>query len=251
MTAHFILPDTQTKPGVPTDHLRAASNYIIDKKPEVIIHLGDHFDLPSLSGYDKNTRKIEGARYSKDIEAGIKAMEVFQKPFDDYNRGRRNKYLPRKIFLIGNHEERIARHVNANPALHETLSYNNLHLNLFGWEVHDFLEVVTVDGIAYSHYFYNPNTGKPWTGTAQTMLNNIGFSFTMGHQQGRKEAEKSLANGKTLRALIAGSFYQHEEDYKGPQANNHWRGCIYKTEVSDGAYCLCELSLDYLMKKWR
>lgn len=250
MTSHMVLPDTQVKPGVPINHLEAAANYIIDKQPEVIVHLGDHWDMPSLSGYDKNTRKIEGARYHLDIEAGIKAMEVFNKPFADYNRTRRKKYAPRKVFIPGNHEQRILRHVNANPALYGTLSFDNFELKRFGWEVYDFLEVVNIDGIAYSHYFYNPNTGKPWTGTAQTMLNNIGFTFTMGHQQGRKEAEKSLANGKTIRALIAGSFYQHDEDYKGPQANSHWRGCIYKTEVKDGNYCICELSLDYLLKRW-
>lgn len=206
--------------------------------------------MPSLSSYDKNTRKIEGARYSLDISAGIDAMMAFNRPFAEYNKRRKKKYNPRKVFLIGNHEERIMRHVNANPVLYGTLSYSNLRLNILGWEVHDFLEVVEIDGVAYSHYFYNPNTSKAWTGTAQTMLNNIGFTFTMGHQQGRKEAEKSLANGKTLRALIAGSYYQHEESYKGPQANNHWRGCIMKHEVRDGNYDVMELSLDYLLKKW-
>ena len=217
----------------------------------MIIHLGDHFDMPSLSSYDKNSRRIEGARYHLDIEAGIKALEDFNKPFHEYNKKRRKKYAPRKVFLIGNHEQRIERHTNANPALHGTLSYNNLHLNILGWEVHDFLEVVTIDGISYSHYFYNPNTGKPWTGTAQTMLGNVGFSFTMGHQQGKKEAEKSLANGKTLRALICGSFYQHEEEYKGPQANNHWRGCVMKHEVNDGNYSIMEVSLEYLVKNYK
>jgi hypothetical protein len=206
--------------------------------------------MPSLSSYDKNSRKIEGRRYNLDIEAGIQALEAFNKPFLLYNKKHRTKYNPRRIFLIGNHEERIMRHVNANPALHGTLSYDNLELKRLGWEAHDFLEVVNVDGIAYSHYFYNPNTGKSWTGTAQTMLNNIGFSFTMGHQQGRKEAEKSLANGKTIRGLICGSFYQHDEDYKGPQANSHWRGCIMKHEVHDGNYCVMELSIDYLLNNW-
>lgn len=206
--------------------------------------------MPSLSSYDKNSRAIEGKTIEEDFEAGRKAMQLFMAPLIKYNKSHRKKYNPRKVFLIGNHEERIARHVNANPNLFGTISYNNFNLRLFGWEVFDYLEVVEINGVSYSHYFYNPNTGKPWTGTADRMLNNVGFSFTMGHQQGRKEAEKHLANGRTIRGLIVGSFYQHEEDYKGPQANNHWRGCIYKTEVHNGDYCLVELSLKYLLENW-
>jgi hypothetical protein len=93
-------------------------------------------------------------------------------------------------------------------------------------------------------------TGKSWGGTVASMLNNIGFSFTMGHKQGLGLANKALANGKMIRGLVAGSFYSHDEDYKGPQANNHWRGAIYKHEVKDGNYCLMELSLKYLLREW-
>lgn len=245
---HFILPDTQCKPGTPTNHLIAAGNYIVEKKPDVVIHLGDHWDMPSLSAYDKGTRRIEGARYEDDIQAGKDGMTALLTPLLKYNKGRRNKYLPRMVFLLGNHEHRIQRHVDANPALEGKLSYKDL--GLLSWEVHDFLKPVCIDGIYYSHYFYNPYTSKPYGGRAFSRLSTLGFSFTQGHQQGRDEAEKPLANGKTIRGLIAGSFYQHDEDYKGPQGNNHWRGCIMKHEVNDGNYCLCEVSLNYLLRKY-
>lgn len=251
---HFVIPDTQCKPGVPLEHLTAAGNYIVDKQPEVIIHLGDHWDMPSLSVYDKGTKKAEGKTYDTDIEAGKAGMAALFAPILAYNAKQRQKkkapYRPRKVFLIGNHEQRIERHLNANPHLWHPDTYRDLELQKWGWEVHDFLKPVEINGVYYAHYFYNPNTGKPYGGKASTRLNNIGFSFTQGHQQGREEAEKPLANGKTLRALIAGSFYQHDEDYKGYQGNNHWRGCIFKTEVEDGNYCLVELSLKYLLSNW-
>lgn len=251
---HFVIPDTQVRKGVDLDHLEAAGNYIVDKKPEVIIHLGDHWDMHSLSSYDRGTKKAEGARYQDDIEAGIEGMTTLLSPINKYNKRRRKQklkqYKPRQVFLIGNHEQRIERHVNACPELEGKLSYNDFELDKFGWEVYDFLQPVEINGVYYAHYFYNPNTGRPYGGKCSTRLNNIGFSFTMGHQQGRDEAEKPLANGKTLRGLIVGSFYQHEEDYKGPQGNNHWRGCVMKNEVKDGNYCLMELSLDYLRNQW-
>lgn len=251
---HFVIPDTQCKPGNNFDHLRAAGNYILDKKPEVIVHLGDHWDMASLSEYDKGKKSFEGRRYKADIDAGHAGMSALLGPIRDWNnsrkRNRKSQYQPRMCFLIGNHEQRIARAIDKDPILEGTIGYQDLKLESYGWEVYNFLDTVEIDGVYYSHYFYNPMTGKPYGGKAAQRLNNIGFSFTQGHQQGKDIAEKHLANGKTLRGLVVGSFYQHDEDYKGPQGNHHFRGCIMKHEVKDGDYCLMELSLDYLMREW-
>lgn len=254
MRTHMVIPDTQVKKGVPVNHLTAAGNYCVSKQPDVIIHLGDHWDMPSLSSYDKGTKKAEGRTYQEDIDAGIEGMKAFMRPLWEYNskrkRNKERQYKPRLVFLLGNHEERIMRHVNANPELSGKCGYQDLQLESMGWEVHDFLDMVEIDGVTYSHFFANPNTGRPWGGVARTRLNNIGFSFTMGHQQGKDLAEKHMANGKVIRGLIVGSFYQHDEEYKGYQGNNHFRGCVYKHEVQDGNYCLLELSMDYLLKEW-
>lgn len=251
---HFIIPDTQIKPGVPLEHLEAASNYIVEKKPDVLVHIGDHWDMHSLSSYDKGTKKAEGANYQEDIEAGIEGMEALLGPINRYNdmrkRQKMKQYKPRMVFTLGNHENRVLRHANAHPELHGKLSSKDFKLEQMGWEVHEFLQPVVIDGVHYAHYFYNPMSGNAYGGKASTKLTNIGFSFTMGHQQGKDQAEKYLANGKTLRGLVVGSFYQHFEDYKGPQANDHWKGCIMKHEVKDGNYDIMELSLNYLMRNW-
>jgi len=254
MSTHFIIPDTQVKPGVKTNHLKAAGNYIVRHKPDVIIHLGDHFDMHSLSSYDKGTKKAEGANYLEDIKAGQGAMEELLSPIKKYNKkqkkGKHRQYNPRMVFLLGNHENRIARHINANPELDGVLGFHTLGLEGYGWEVQDFLKPIEIDGLTYAHYFYQPMSGHPYGGKATTKLNNVGFSFVMGHQQGLDMAMKHLGNGKTLRGLVAGSFYQHFEDYKGHQANDHWQGCLMLHEVSGGDYCLMELSMNYLMKEW-
>jgi hypothetical protein len=46
--------------------------------------------------------------------------------------------------------------------------------------------------------------------------------------------------------LVAGSFYQHDEDYKGPQGNDHWRGIVVLNEVEDGDYNIMPLGMKYL-----
>lgn len=80
---HLVIPDTQVKPNSPTDHLRWAGLYAAEKKPDVIVHIGDHFDMPSLSSWDVGKKSFEGRRYKDDIEAGIHAMEVFLQPIRD------------------------------------------------------------------------------------------------------------------------------------------------------------------------
>ena len=251
---HFIIPDTQVKPDVPINHLRAAGNYIVRHKPDVIIHLGDHFDMHSLSSYDKGTKKAEGANYLEDIKAGQAAMEELLAPIKKYNKKRKKnhekQYKPRMVFLLGNHENRIARHINANPELDGVLGFHTLGLEEMGWEVIPFLKPIEIDGLSYCHYFHPQMSDRAYGGQATTKLKNIGFSFVMGHQQGMDFAMRPLSNGTTQRGLVAGSFYQHFEDYKGHQGNGHWQGCFMLHEVKGGDYCLLELSMNYLMKEW-
>ena len=106
MTKHLVIPDTQVKPGNPIEHLRWAGQYAVDKKPDVIVHIGDHWDMPALSSYDSGTRNFEGRRYSNDIEAGIQGMEAFLEPIrQEQQRLIRNKdkrWTPRMVFTLGN-----------------------------------------------------------------------------------------------------------------------------------------------------
>lgn len=251
---HLIIPDTQVKPGVPTHHLRWVGQYIVDKQPEVVVHLGDHWDMESLSLYDRGKKCFEGRRYRKDIESGNRALDVLMTPIHQYNDTRRQykekQYKPRLVLLRGNHEERILRAIEADPILEGTIGYQDFNDHLHGWEVHEFREPVTIDGIVYCHYFYQPMTGRPYGGTAHTKLKNIGCTFTQGHVQGLDAAHAITPDGKRRRGLVAGSCYLHDESYKGPQANHHWRGILMKHEVNDGYYDLMEVSLDYLCRRY-
>ena len=48
MTTHLIIPDTQVKFGEDFSYLRHIGQYIVDKKPDVVVHLGDFVDMESL-----------------------------------------------------------------------------------------------------------------------------------------------------------------------------------------------------------
>lgn len=242
--SHLIIPDTQVKPGVPLEHLTWIGQYAADKSPDVIVCLGDFADMPSLSSYDRGKKQFEGRRYKADVEAAHQAMEMLMTPLVKVG------YKGRLVLTLGNHENRINRAVEDDSKLDGTISVANLGYEAWGWEVIPFLKVVEIDGLNYSHYFYNPMSGRPYAGTCITKLKNIGMSFIMGHQQGIDIAMRELANGKKQHGLVCGSCYQHDELYKGPQGNGHYQGIVVLNEVRDGGYDLMQVSLDFLRRKY-
>lgn len=253
---HVVIPDTQAKPGVPTDHLRWIGQYIVDHfrdTPIKIIHLGDHADMPSLSSYDKGKKAMEGRRYMEDIAFANHAWSVLESPIKKLNdtrkRTKHRPWKPERYILLGNHEDRINRAVNSDPQLEEVISTNDLDYARSGWSVIPFLDILWLDGVAYSHYFYNPMNGRPYGGAVETRLKAIGHSFTMGHQQTLAHSVRFVA-GRAQHGLVAGACYLHDEDYKGPQGNAHWRGIIVCHDVRDGSYDPMFVSLDYLCRRY-
>lgn len=242
---HCFIPDVQAKDGVPLDHLSAAGHYITEKRPDVIVCIGDFSDMPSLSQYDKGKTKHHGCRYIKDVEASHKAMELLMRPIKACK-----DYHPELVLTLGNHEHRITRACEDDYRIEGTIGLEDLEYEKWGWEVIPFLDVKEIDGVHYSHYFYNPNTGQSYGGTAHNKLKNIGLTFAMGHQQGIDVAMRELPNGKTQHGVVAGSFYQHHEEYKGPQGNGHWQGILMFHEVCDGSFDLMQVSLDYLKRRY-
>lgn len=242
--SHIVIPDTQIRPGVSTDFLTWIGRYIADRKPNVVIHLGDHWDMPSLSSYDKGTKRFEGRRYEADINAGNVGMG---KLMEGIGRNR-----PRLVYMTGNHEERIDRAVQANAQMEGTIGYGDLYLD--SWERHEYLATATIDGIAYSHAFPRSASGaitqtKRGAPSARAQLVREGGSCTAGHQQGLDVACLPL-RGRLQWGIIAGSCYLHEEEYLSPQGTAYWRGIIVKHEVSQGGYSPMFVSLDYLRRRY-
>lgn len=253
----MLIPDTQVKPGVNTDHIAAAGRYAVNQLPDVIVMIGDWWDMPSLSTYEtKGSKYFHDKTYRGDIEAGNVAMDRFMEPIVEERIRRvcnkKRAWNPRLVFCLGNHEQRIERAVNSDPILTGTISYDDFNLKKHGWEVHPYMSIVEIDGIAYSHCFANPDslTKGNLSGTIENRLRAIGSSFSMGHQQTRKFGRRYTASGREHVGLVCGAFYSHNEEYLGAQGNNYWRGIIIKNEVCDGSYDLMEVSLRYLMEKW-
>lgn len=252
---HAVIPDTQIRKGVPLDHLDWIAQELVEVRPDVIVVMGDWFDMPSLSTHDAaGSLHMEGARYEDDVEAGNVALERFMQPIKDEMarlvRNKEKQWRPELHFLTGNHEQRIERAINADPKWAGTAGYHHLRIKQHGFTVHDFLSVLDIDGILYSHYFYRPLSGRPYSGALETRIKHVGRSFTQGHEQILASTIFPLATGEVRRGLVAGACYLHDERYKGPQGNQHWRGFLLKYGVCNGKYSLREWDLDDLCHKY-
>jgi hypothetical protein len=251
MTRHIVIPDCQIKPGVPIDHLYWAGKYTAAMKPDVIVNIGDFWDMPSLSTYDKGKKSFEGRRYTKDVASGNLAMQAFMEPIkEEQERLKKNKkaiWNPRMVFTLGNHCHRIARAIEADAILEDVIGYHDLALD--DWEVYPFLEVVVIDGVCYSHYFTSGVMGRP-VSSARLMLTKKMMSCVMGHVQQRDIAFAQRADGTQVTGIFAGTYYQHDEDYLTPQTNTQWRGIWVLNEVKDGSFDELPVSINYLRKKY-
>lgn len=240
---HLVIPDTHAKPGIDNDRFEWAARLALDVRPDTIIQLGDWGDFPSLSSYDKGHRSFEGRRYRKDVEAYIDANRRFARPLEVYNSMRRRngkrQYRPRLVKLRGNHEERILRAAQMSPELEGVIDYSNLRDEEFGWETHDFLEMVEIDGIYYSHYLTAGNSRNAVGGQypAGNLIRQGLTSCVCGHSHIRDFAERTANNGQRTIGLVAGCYFEHDEDWASPKQNRMWwRGLVLLHDVQNGTF---------------
>jgi hypothetical protein len=254
MTRHFLIPDTQVKPGVDTRYIDWVAQALVDYRPDVIVHIGDHWDMPSLCSYEKQGGlKLEGARIADDIACGNEAFARLVAPMDKeiarLAQGHRKRWNPHRIFCFGNHEQRVDRVADNDAKFAGVVSADQLLTP--GFERHPFLKIVEVDGISYAHYFANQLSGKPIGGSIDNRLGKIGRTFACGHEQGLLYGLKQYPGNVTRHGVVAGSCYLHDEEYKGAQANGHWRGVVVLNEVRDGGNLdVMPLSMSYLQRKY-
>jgi len=250
---HMVIPDVQQKPGCSTEHLTHAGMYAVEKKPDVIICIGDFWDMPSLSVYDIGKKGFEGRKYTDDIAAGKEAMQALLAPIKEYNtkarRDKKKKYKPRLVFTLGNHEQRIERAIEADRKLEGLMSYDDFGLEKDKWEVVPYLQPIVIDGIAYCHFFTSGVMGRP-VSSARLMLNKKHMSCVMGHVQDRDIAFQKRADGKCMTGIFSGIYYQHAEEYLNAQTNGSWAGIWMLHDVQDGSFDEMPVSLSYLRKRY-
>ena len=238
---HVVIPDCQVKPGVPLEHLTWIGKYIAEKRPDVIVNIGDFADMESLSKYDVGTIRGENKRLKRDLQVARSAMDMLTAPFRDIP-----DYRPEMHLTMGNHEERLDRFANEHPYLEEVVGTHMLSYIDWGWKVHPFLKPVCIDGVDYAHYFISGAMGRP-VASANAMRTRRMRSSIMGHVQATDVAFNPLSHQWFI---FCGLCCQHDEEYLGPQGNNHRRQILVLHEVEEGRFDPMFVSLRFLQKNY-
>lgn len=257
---HLLIPDSHASPNEDLRRFEWLGKLIIDEMPDVIIDIGDWFDMGSLCSYDKGTKSFEGRRYKADIRAGHQAEQLAFGPILDYNKraaeNHRRRYFPTIIRITGNHEHRIHKAIERQPELDGAISLDDLYSSLdeqLDMQRYPFLTPVMVDGIAYCHYFVSGVMGRP-VSSAQVMINKHHTSCTAGHLHTRSWAEGVRADGSRIQGLICGAYHDpdHRSGYAAGQSQDlWWNGLYIKDNVVEGNYDKTEISVQRLMERYK
>ena len=243
----LVIGDVQITAHSNFDVIQATAQFIIKKRPQEIVIIGDWFDLESLSFY-ASEKEREGRRLKADIRAGILGLDYLLQPLRKLQVkqkcAKKKVYQPKIVFTMGNHEERLITFLNKQPNLIGSLPDIESILKSRGIDVYPFLKpYVGLNDVHFFHYLANPMTGKAVGGSMDNKLNKVTYSFVHGHQQHFQFAERQQASGYPQFGVCVGAFYEHDESYKGYQGNTHSRGTVLLHHHGKGVdveYISCE-----------
>ena len=251
----LVIPDSHANPGYNNRRYEWLGRFAADHKPAAIVDIGDWFDMHSLNTHDgKGAKSFQGASYWADIDAGIDARLRFQGQIDAHNRTRRkaDRYFPRKVFCVGNHEHRITRFLNEEPRFDGIVGLQDLQSEELGWEQIPFLEPIEIAGISFAHYFVSGVMGRAVGGLHQaaSLVSKQLASCVMGHTHTYDHSVRSDAAGRHVQGLVVGVYTEERFDYAGP-ANDLWRrGLCLLRNCRAGDYDLEWWSMDRIKAQY-
>jgi hypothetical protein len=251
VTTHLVIPDAHAHYQHHNKRAEWLGELIADVKPDVVINIGDAWDMPSLSSYDRGRKSFQGRTYRADIDAGLDFQDRLWSRVK-----RRKKKRPLSVFCVGNHEQRIARAVDLQPELDGAVGYSDLQLDRWYDEIIHYEGTtpghIEIDGITYAHYFISGVAGRPVGGEhpATSLITKKLSSATQGHLHLADWSTRMALDGQRIMGCFVGSYLDYQTDWAGVISNLWWNGVVIKRNVSDGCYDPEFVSIARLKKEY-
>lgn len=248
---HLVIPDPHAHPDFDNDRADWLGRLILDVKPDVVINLGDMWDMASMSGYDRGKKSFQGRTFKKDLDAGLEFDDRLWAPVR-----KAKKRRPYSVFIEGNHEYRMKRALDLQPELEGVIGFNDFDLNRNYSQVIEYEGntpgIIDVDGIYYSHYFVSGVMGRPIGGEhpAYSLLTKQYTSCTCGHIHVADWTTRTRPDGKRIMGAVAGVYQDYDSPWAGEVNRIWWRGVLLKNNVDDGCYDPQWISIEQLRKEY-
>lgn len=233
------------------DRADYVGHFINDRKPDEVIHIGDSADMPSLSDIDKGKKVFQGRTYRADIDSHLE--------FTDRLWGivRRQKHkLPKRVFLVGNHEHRITKLLNLAPELEGTIGLDDLELSRYYDEVVDYSGntpgIYHSNGVDFAHYCVSGVMGKSISGEriGWSLLSKRFRSTVVGHSHLLDYCVRTGGDGRKLHGLSVGCYQDYNSSWAGNVNPLWWRGLCLLKDVEYGQFDLETVSLANLREAY-
>lgn len=250
-TTHLVIPDPHAHPDVDNERADWIGRLILDVRPDVAVNIGDMWDFPSLSLYEKGKKSFWGRAYKKDLDAGLDFDNRLWKPLREAKRRQ-----PFKVFIEGNHENRLKRMLQIQPELDGTVGFDDLQLKKNYDVVTEYTGTSTpgtveIDGILYSHFLISGVQGKAVSSIhlGYNLIQKRHQSVTVGHNH-TFSYNVQQTGARTLHGLCCGTLQNYVPDWAGEVAHLWRHGVVLKHNVRDGDYDLEWISLARLKKEY-
>jgi predicted phosphodiesterase len=261
MTTTLIIGDSHVEANESLRRFEALGNYIADVQPDNIVQIGDFLSLDSLSAWDLNKRaKMEGRRFSAELKAGKKAVELLMRPIVDLNKSfranKRKQYKPRLISLLGNHEDRWFRYLDTHPELIDVVDiYAACGFKKFGWEKVDYRKYAHIEGVCFTHVPMN-GVNQPISGVRmmQIAAKDHETSVVFGHSH-RLAIETNIRHGENsqqIMALNVGCFFEGMPEYADGslKSKDWWRGVVTLEHYGENKFDVRTYNLERLLEEY-
>lgn len=245
----LVVGDAHVKDGQDHSRFSLLSKLIWDTRPDVLLIMGDFVTLECLSAWDKDKRKVmEGKRYQREIEAGNEALDLI----DSYKRRKRKGWGMQKVFIMGNHEDRLRRYLEYDPTFAGYVDISkDLRLPQRGYTVIPYGEYHYANGIGFTHIPFTkvgPISGVDITRKA-TMVNVESHVF--GHTHEFCVGNKHVVGMAHLQQVLnCGCFFEEHEDYVRNKVTNYWKGVMLLHSYKEGRFDVETFALGRLRRMY-
>lgn len=248
---YILIPDQHAVSYWNNDRADWAGKLLADLKPDVVVNMGDAADLESLSSYDKGKRSFHGKTYKKDLDAHLDFQERLWAPIKATK-----KKLPHRVFLEGNHENRIERALDLSPELAGTIGFEDFLFDKYYDEVIRYdgglPGIYKRDGILFAHFFPTGVSGRPIGGErpAHMLLAKNGMSSIAAHSHTLDFATRRTVADQHLNGLIVGCYQDYINDWAGPIGKFWQAGVVVLRNVNEGNFDFQWISLEALKAEY-
>ncbi len=243
----LVVGDSHCEQGQDISRFKALGNYIKETKPSHIVSIGDFLSVDSLSAWDRNKRlAMEGRRYEKELEVGNKALDYIDSACS-------TSYRPTKVYIEGNHEDRLTRYVEEYPELEGKMSIQkDLSLVKRSWVWVPYKSDYNINGVSFTHVPILGNgraISRP--NICEKALRLYHNSVVFGHDHGLYHAMEHRHNAPHLnQALSVGCFFDHTADYAKGSKTDYWRGIVELDIYHPNRYNFKVVSMSSLKRQY-